>query len=320
MNNKTITYHLLLLLSALMLPSCSQEDIPAAEEEADNARILFRVSLPDDESRSSDETKAEKLNGGFHVTAFCPEDENPQNPYFEEQSAKLLEDMPGCFGIFDQSDDELYWPSIRHGKTGKLKFFAFYPSREALRQNAGAASNDFGLTNKSSKDETGVTYDYRITKFKVHKDITRHIDFVTAAADGSLKELMNSGKTGMELAFEHQLCRIILTAWGNTGNDIEIAGVRIGNAVVESDFNFGAIPTNLAKGDATDHGDWVDGAQKQVKGCVEYIYRTGDTVVKIGNGNHTSAQTAASIMGNGGWAMVIPADNKRWNLTTDKKT
>lgn len=320
MYNKTYTYLFLLLLGlpSLLTISCSQEDMPeGAGEGAYDSGIVFRVYLPEARSRSTVTTVAATLNDGFHISAFCPEVDasagNALNPYFSEQYAQQLEDMPGYFGIFDQSSEQFVWPSNRHGKQGILKFFAFYPSRDVLRQSAGAGEDYFVLSNNSKKQATTVTYDYRLNKFKVHKDISRHIDFVTATAEGSKSD---NATTGVRLDFEHQLSRVALTAWGNTLNDIEIAGVRIGRAITEGNFNFTAKPAHFAQGDNTANGDWVY-PSPQVKDCVEYIFREGDVVVKVGSGSHTSKDGAASIMGNGGWAMLIPFDNTGWNLASN---
>lgn len=302
-----------------MLLSCSQDEPQGAGAEADNSRIVFRTSLPETDSRSNDNiTVSENLyNDGFHVTAFCPENEvnGTFNPYIAEQSATPLENMPGYFGITDdQSSEQCAWPTSRHGKEGRLKFFVFYPSRDAMRQRAGVDSGYFGLENKSTKNGSTITYDYRMKKFKVNSDITRHIDFVATTTEGS--KLKNSEK-GVNLAFEHQMSRIVLKAWGDTQNDIEIAGVRIGNTLIESDFNFAATPTNYKQGeDNTSTGNWI---APQAKGCVEYIFREGDDVVKIGRGKHRSSTDAISIMGNAKWAMLIPADFNGWNHKTNDK-
>lgn len=315
MISKKFTYGLSVLLFGLMSVSCSEENMPDGDdiESADNSGIIFHVSLSAAESRSATTTVAGDLNGGFHVSAICPEVDavGALNPYLAEQFAMPIEATPGYFGIFDRSDELWMWPSTRHGKEGRLKFFAFYPSCEAMRESAGVDSKYFGLANKSTKSSSKVTYDYRIEKFKVNKDISRHIDFVTATTEGTRKA---DAESGVRLDFEHQLSRVVLKAWGNTANDIEIAGVRIGLAITESDFNFAAKPTNLATGDATVSGNWI---APQKRDCVEYIFREGDTVVRLGRGNHTSEASAASIMGNGGCAMVIPAYNTGWNHTKD---
>lgn len=317
MNHNRYSYYLLLLLPALLFFSCSQEEMPWEDGTAEDSGIIFRVSMSETESRSSVTTNAGSLlQDGFHVTAFCPEEDasagNALDMYLSELPATPLEDKPGYFGLFDQTSEQCVWPSARHDKEGRLKFFAFYPSSEAMRQSAEANSSYFGLENKSTKSGSTVTYDYRMKKFKIHSDITRHIDFVTATAEGT--KLAN-GDAGLNLGFEHQLSRIVLKAWGKTSNDIEIAGIRIGHTLIESDFNFVGTPINYKPGeDNTTTGRWV---APQVKGCVEYIFHEGDDVVRIGRGTHASAADAASIMGNAGWAMLIPADYGGWNHKTN---
>lgn len=316
MINKKITYNVLVALTGLISFSCAQQEMPDGDymESEDYSGITFSISLPDAKTRSIATTYAGDFNAGFYVSAICPEDEvtGSLNPYIDGRKATQL-DENGYFGILDESGDPCKWPTMRHGKEGKLKFFAFYPACEEMRQSAGVDSEKyFALENKSTKNASKkVTYDYRLNQFKVNKEIPRHIDFVTATAEGSRKD---NGESGMRLDFEHQLSRLTLKAWGNTVNDIEIAGVRIGCAVTESDFNFAAKPTNLAQGDATVSGNWVE---PQQRGCVEYIFREGDIVVNLAKGDYSSETKAASIMGNGGSAMVIPADNPVWKHTTD---
>lgn len=317
MNSKINKYSLLLLFPALLFFSCAQEDMPGEAGGADDSRIVFRVSMAEEGSRATATTVTDINKSGFYVTAFCPEANvaGTLNPYFAEQEAKLLDTKSGYFGMFDEQSSEPEqwgWPSSRHSKEGRLKFFAFYPSCQELRQNAGVNSDYFRLENQSTKNGSAVTYNYQIKKFKVNNDITNHIDFVTATAEGT--KLANA-TTGVKLAFEHQLSRIALKAWGNTPNDIEIAGVRIGWVITESDFNFAATYKNYKPGeDNTTHGDWVG---TQTKECLEYIFQKGDVVVNIGNGNHTSSDDAASIMGKGELATVIPADYKGWNKGSD---
>lgn len=101
--------------------------------------------------------------------------------------------------------------------------------------SGSTSDEDFVLTNHSSKNGSTITYDYRIGPFKLSHDISRHIDFVTAMTEGTSRA---HSETGVTLAFEHQLSRIDLKAWGNTVNEIEIAGVRLGGVITESDFNF----------------------------------------------------------------------------------
>lgn len=272
MSNRKYIYSTLLMLPALLFFSC-QEDVPGLGGGADDGAIVLRVSMPDADSRSSSTTVTSSLNDGFRVSAICPEDDakadNLLDTFFTDLSVSRLDNQH--FAIFDQSGIQCVWPTIRHGKDGKLKFFAFYPSFQDMRASAGVGEGYFGLKNNSKKVGDNVTYDYRIEKFRISNDITRHIDFVTATTEGSRKDNETSGVT---LNFEHQLSGVSFKVWGNLDSteikEIEIAGVRIGRAITQSDFNFAANPKFLANGDATRSGDWVG---TQVKDSVEDIFR-----------------------------------------------
>lgn len=283
MNDNRLTYHWLLLLPVIALFSCSQEDIPGLARNPDYDGICFHASMPAGGTRSAGTTETGTLNEGFQVSAICPEDdEDPTKEYFSNLTATPLDEAGKWFGIYkndadDRPTEQCLWPTTRHGKQGRLKFFAFYPSLDKLKECAGVETEEeaFQLENKTDKSGDEINYDYRINNFKVNKDIARHVDFVTATAEGSRKA---NEASGVKLEFEHQLSRIKLQVWGNLDDteikDIEIAGVRIGRAVTESDFNFAARPAGAAQGDNTLNGDWVKESAK--KGCVEYIFAPGE--------------------------------------------
>ncbi|MBD5220291.1 MAG: fimbrillin family protein [Bacteroidales bacterium] len=292
------------------MSSCSQEDMPGSQTAADDL-VSFHVSLPGVSSRSEDTNKLGALASGFFVTAFCDEDESlisgdgTLGEYFSEQ--KVTQGIDGKF-----RSDLCHWPGNKGEKEGHLKFFAFYPSRADLRQSVddSETSSRFELTNHSSAS----TYSYNLEKFKINKDIARHVDFVAAAADGTETDNLF---TGVELNFQHQMTRVGLRAWGNNASyDVEIAGVRIGRPVVEGTFNFAAVPDNPEKGDNS-VGAWALG-ESPTRDCVEYIFReSGDVVIPIDGHNNNSANSASSIMGNGGWSMVIPYTHEAWNHHDD---
>ena len=297
MNDKIIKYGLISALAASMLSSCSQEDMHTSRLSDNDDAILFVTDLPGVETRSNDNTDIWSLEDGFYVTAFAPEDEttigteNKLNEYFACQLVTKTQGMDNAFG-----SDMCRWPANTGSKSGTLKFYAFYPSIETMRERAGVDgnSNYFELLNNS----TSSSYSYLMTKFKINKDISKHVDFVTATSEGNKTANLYSG---VNLNFEHQLSRIDIQAWGAPTNyEIEIAGVRLGNVNTEGSCNFS--------------GTWTSTS----KGIVEYIYDEGDKVISIGKGQYTKVDDATSIMGNGGAALIIPDTySTKWNTSAE---
>ena len=113
------------------------------------------------------------------------------------------------------------------------------------------------------------------------------------------------------------MTRVALRAWGtNASYNVEIAGVRIGCPVIEGTFSFSAVPDASEEGDNS-VGGWILGESPE-RNCVEYIFReSGDVVIPIDGHSNNSENTASSIMGNGGWSMVIPYNHKAWNHHDD---
>ncbi|MDE6561118.1 MAG: fimbrillin family protein [Muribaculaceae bacterium] len=297
MNDKIIKYGLTSALAASMLSSCSQEDMQVSGLPGADDAIVFVTAFPGVETRSNDNTVIGSLNEGFYVTAFAPEDEttigteNKLNEYFANQLVTKTLGMVNAFG-----SDMCRWPANTGTKSGTLKFFAFYPSVETLRQRAGEDGNSsyFELLNNS----TSSSYSYLMTKFKINKDISKHVDFVTATSEGNKTANLYSG---VNLNFEHQLSRINIRAWGAPTNyEVEIAGVRLGNVNTEGSCNFS--------------GTWTSTS----KGIVEYIYNEGDKVISIGKGQYNKVDSATSIMGNGGAALIIPDTySTKWNTSEE---
>ena len=309
-NKKIYIYNAILFLHAVLLTSCSQEDMPGCQSATDDI-ISFQVSLPAVNSRSADKDILGALTSGFDVTAFCPEDESyisddgTLNEYFREQRVTL-----GSDGKF--RSESCRWPGNKDDKQGHLKFYSFYPSLRDLRQSVdeGELSTRFVLTNHSSAS----AYDYRLENFKINKDIARHVDFVASSADGTKSDNLYSG---INLEFQHQMTRVALLAWGNNASyNVEIAGVRIGRPVTEGTFSFSAVPETSEDGDNSVGGWILD--ESPVRDCVEYIFsESGDVVVPIDGQSNNSENKASSIMGNGGWSMVIPYTHNAWNHHDD---
>ena len=303
-------YTTLLLLQALMLFSCSQEEPLRVDEDGD-LEIVFTTGLPGIETRSESFVTG-SLNDGFRVTAFCPEDESTIDgsgkirEYFDYQ---LVTRAPGMGNAF--RSEMCRWPENKVTKEGTLKFFAFYPSCEELRERTGGNEDNFKLTNSTTKKGTTITYKYVMEKFKVNRDISRHVDFVMATAQENKK---NGLYSGVALKFEHQLARVDIKAWGNPSTfDIEIAGIRLGNVNIESNLDFSLKPNiSYSAKDSTQNGQWLK-SPAPIKGVVEYIYREGEPVIQIKNGGkYTTSTNATSLMGNAGSAFVIPASYSKW--------
>ena len=310
MNDKRTIYRYigLLFLSAFMLSSCSQEDPTVRAVTEEDSEILFFTTLPGIETRSSDEIDKNSIQNGFDVSAASLDntDANGEaipSEYFTAQRVFQTAGMGEAF-----RSNSCRWPSNKGGKAGKLRFFAFYPSREVLRDSAGVKRDDdscFKL--EYTKNEKGKT-EYWMKSFKVNKDIARHSDFVTATTEGSKTDSLY---TGVNLTLQHQLSRIILEAFCNSESyDVEIAGVRIGGIAIESDFSFEGTPVNYQSWNWTKIGRWIGVNQK--KDVVEYIYRKGDKVVTINKENNPDKSKSVSLMGKGGPALVIPYDYAVW--------
>ena len=310
MNKKDLSYIAILSLPAVLISSCNQDDISGRQSAGDDL-ISFQVSLPGVSTRATETDMLGALASGFDVTAFCPEDESrisadgTLGEYFSEQ--RVTRDGDGKF-----RSDFCRWPGNKDENEGHLKFFAFYPSRNDLRKSVDEdeTSTRFALTNHSSAS----TYDYNLENFRINRDISRHVDFVAATTEGSKSDHLYSG---VELNFQHQMTRVGLRAWGtNATYNVEIAGVRIGSPVIEGTFNFSAVPDNPEEGDNS-IGGWILGASP-VRDCVEYIFREADdTVIPIDGSRNNSENSASSIMGNGGWSMVIPYTHTAWNHNAD---
>lgn len=293
MDKKKLIY--LSLGSLLIFPSCSQEGPAVHEIPGDGNRIFFRSYLP-----AVTETRAGVISSGnfitCQVTGFNPSDNkliDPAtgeiSPYFSDTRFNKNDD--GLF--FSEGEDECLWPDSQ----SKLHFFAYYPAVEELKEVSG--DGFFNLANASRVSDGKVLIDYRIKKFRIAKEIADQVDFLTAYSSASLSEDHGSG---ISLDFKHQLARVELSAWGaNEKYDFEIAGVRIGNPLVEGDFNLSSLSEINGQ---TSLWENVSGQQAPV----EHIFSAGETVVSLNktSGAHASEGDAASIMGTAGPAMVIP--------------
>ena len=169
----------------------------------------------------------------------------------------------------------------------------------------------FNLINKTTGLSTLSDIEYKLGRVRINPDISRQFDFVTADASGERWKDFNNG---IDLEFHHQMAQVELRAWGASDiYNFEIAGVRIGNPVVEGTFVF--------SGTTTTGQQWLT-EENPVKDKVEYLYGNSqvssdnssavDKIYNINHEEHNTLDNAGSIMGLGGCAMIIPTVNSKW--------
>ncbi len=306
-----------LLLISLAQSSCSQDDFPGNGLIAEEDVISFHAHVPGVTTRSTYDLSTEIPFAGFTVSALCHESAGADGRipvHFENQTVSRQAD-----NIF--RSDSCKWPSNKFDPinkldpTGYLKFFAFHPSIAEMKQRAGAGNECFEFTNSSTKDNSGIKYDYRLTKFRMIPDISKQVDFVSAIGEGNKTTDLYSD---VKIGFEHQFAGVEINVWGGSKlYDVEVAGVRIGGTIVEADFNLSTEISNPGDNGNT-LGSWVI-TDKAKYGYVDYVFTDGDKVIEINENSHNTFAKAASIMGNGGKAMVIPYKHEKWDHTNDKK-
>ncbi len=284
----------MLLVSALALVSCSQEDVPGPAD-GDGNRVLFRTSLPEVISRA--EVIYKENLPHFYVTAFDLNDlslmsAGMMQPLFAGQKVNVIT------GNDTFSSPYCCWPETTK-ESDVVSFFGFYPGLEEM---AGAQ-----LVNAS----TAGNVDYRLKGFRVESEIADQLDFVTAYTTGTMADNLFSGIT---LPFAHQLSRIEIKAYGaHKSCDIEIAGVRIGGTGVEGTFDFKPIDGG---------GVWTGTPTRDI---VEYVYRKGDKIFSCGKNHPVIADNAVSIMGSKrndndeNCAMLIPSKYDEWDYAKDPR-
>lgn len=317
MNINGLTYFALAAL--FFAASCSKEAAEPEGYDVTEGQIHFKSSITGMSSSRGQDMTLERLES-FEVTCFNTDkatydEDGIITPHFNETT--FFRTGHPAYGTY-VSAPPIDWPdSIRH-----MRFVAFSPSIRDMREgNAyleGLASDEkdsyFKIVNGTTetidrpKDKSPIEVEYRLEKIRINPDISKQFDFVTADATGDrLKNLLG----GVDLAFGHRLSQIELRAWGASKvSDFEIAGVRIGNPVVEGTFIFA--DDNQPENAAT----WEIG-DVAVMDKVEYIFQPGDNIYNINSTEHCAADQAASIMGSGGNAMVLPTKNDPWKGLDD---
>ncbi len=298
-------HHLIFILTIVLLAGCDKDDIGLVDV---GDEISFVTRLPGLTTRANYNIEENIDTLGITVSGINTEGANGAlGTHFE---GKVVErEIDGIF-----RSGECRWPSNARNNTGYLKIFAFHPTIAEMNKRGGFGNQYFKFANYSKKDNSGITYDYRLTKFRVIPDISRQVDFVTSITEGNKNDNLYSG---VELTFEHQLCGVEIAVWGNNSlYDVEIAGVRIGGTVVEADFSLSTEIANPANNENT-IGAWLIN-NNSPRGHVDYVFAPGDKVVNVNINEHNTKDSAASIMGTGGKAMVIPYKHQKWVHDLDK--
>ncbi len=325
MKLKRVTYFALVAL--VSVTSCSGEDTEPKEVDWTTKDIHIRPSLADAFSSRAEDMTLDHLES-FQVTCFNTGDivkdaDGFISPYFEDATF-IRRESPSAGLTYESSPAEgpRTWPE----KGGLMKFFAYSPSRTVMAARNSALTDDnrndyFNLINTSTETDSKIMTAYRLGPVRVDPEISRQIDLVTAAASGERWKDFNNG---VDLAFRHQFSQVELRAWGGGADyDYEIAGVRLGNPVVEGTFVF-CDDANPALS-----GLW-ETDENPIKEKVEYLYRgaadlagggdtpeAGDYIFYINEETHNTPESAESIMGRGGCAMVIPTVNPAWEGLAD---
>lgn len=189
---------------------------------------------------------------------------------------------------FTKAEDNTYHSATKYAwPNTNLDFFAYYPAASYT-----VTTDDNTL--------------YKLKNFSIAQDIASHVDFVASYSHSPY----NNRETSVALQFFHQLSQIVIEGLYNPDETIpyeytvEIAGVRIGHVATNGDFNFNK--TNTPYTSALNDGSWDLGENPY--GVVEYTYKPGEKIITLEKG-----KSATSLMGEGGNAMIIPANLAKWD-------
>ena len=331
--------------SLVAFASCTQEEVtPAPTKAKEDFSIAFRAGVL---SRVNPDLDYTGNPSTFYVSAYP----NSHKPVNGQKPDSLFWDEPFYLmgaNLYASTSNQK-WPSREQAE--KVEFFAYAPSLEEI-QEAAMTQLDPNDADYASLVETykhgmqffnlcqdGVRLDpmnqenstfegvqlykgFKLGRFYVATDISKQVDFITAHIAADTPSSEDDANLGVELKFRHQLSNVELRAFSaNKDFNIEIAGVRLGRPYTGGAiFNFCDAEGNI---DNPEGGQW--GISKNPQRLpVEYIYGEGDEIYQMGmfnnlNGSqvvttapHSSATQAASIMGKGGNAMVLPTKNGAW--------
>lgn len=318
---KTRFFKYIGLGSLMALFSCSQEELSVIPENgADGNVITFTASFPDGATRGQEITALDSLQ----ATAFYTQDLTTVTPYFENE--KFRQQTGRIFSPARKIN--CIWPETTKG--GDMEFLAFYPPinfmKECCRQEFPLVStpvtpadpeedeeqtpqfsvsdpldNYFRTVNTSSVAGNQFKVGYSIDRFRVARNIGRQVDFLTARNAAPVPAKDAETVVPVSLKFQHELSCVDIRATVGSNNlqSFEVVGIRIGNPVVEADFDYSA--QSAVADNPGSIGRWdLTSARKE---SVEYIFKPGDKTILMGE--------ATSIM-QGGEAMLIPATVAKW--------
>lgn len=297
MNSKKLIY--IAFCAMVSLASCSQDEPADGGQSGDSKGIFFRSYLPTiTESRAQVVTPTNF--DACYVTAFNIDDPDlidektgVLRPYFPD--VRYTKAADGRF--LPPTGLSCFWPD----NDSRLHFFATFPAVDSMKLTA--PDGYFELENNIQIVGGNPVFDYKIKNFRVSPEIAEHFDFLTAYANGTLG---TNGSQGIVLNFKHHLARVEIAAWGaNEKYDFEIAGVRIGNPIVDGDFNL----ATLTQGDGSAN-PWEN--TSGVHSLIGHIFAPGETLVLLSKDadSHSIETDAASVMGAAGPAMVIPMNER----------
>ncbi len=281
---KKVDFTYIAVAALLALPSC-KEDVPQCGVDLGASKaITLRALLPSVSVSRGEEAGSENGIDHVQVTAFHLE-KSYTEPYLENERFRKRTD--GHY--YPIKVINCIWPDE---EDHNMEFYAHYPQLD-----------NFVRSGK-----------YSIDAVSIPSDISKHFDFMTARRKVQTPKVGTEGSP-VDLNFQHQLSRIKIEATAGDSNkySFEIAGIRIGNPVVEGKYSYYTLFTNDALIDKlASIGSWVLPASPK-KHKVEYIFKAGDQIVSLGN-------EGKSIMGLGGNAMVIPASIPEWEIPADPTT
>lgn len=276
--------------AALVLSSCSQEDVLSVNNTTNNDNhITFRVRS--NKSTRSLEYSTYNLDD-FMVFGFkgWPDDEEKVIDYFANGDPVKFTREDG--GLLFDSETPYYYPA-----DGSWLYFAAYAPSTLPMTKFG----EYG----------GITCD-----FTVDSDITKQIDIISASGGSNLEK----NEDDQEITFQHALTKVYISEVHNndTRYKYEIMGVKFGNihnsgkyefrgekAVFPDESNNGTIREDGFLQDAVGYGIFWQPTGEQT-GDMEYIFSTpvvldGDnTSVDVMKGSDTDSDTKSESF------MLIP--------------